>query len=276
MISDISEQRKIEIELKKSKEKAEESEEKYKLLHENAGLGIGYYTPEGVVISFNSIAAKDMNGVPEVFAGKSIFDIFPKDSANFYFDRIQKSLLAEEITEYEDLVPLPNQDKWFLSTYTKIVDSKKKILGIQIISQNITEIKQFEIELKAAKEKAEESDRLKSSFLANMSHEIRTPMNGILGFTGLLKEVDLTGKERETYIGIIEKSGDRMLNTINDIIDISRIESGDVKLNIKPANINSQLESLYDFFKTEAEKKNIKLSYKLDHKNITSDIQIDT
>ncbi len=136
-------------------------------------------------------------------------------------------------------------------------NNKPKILiGI---SRDINKSKIAEQELIKAKEKAEESDRLKSAFLANMSHEIRTPMNGILGFTDLLKEANLTGDERQNYIDVIEKSGDRMLNTINDIIDFSRIESGEVITHIKPTNINTQLESLYDFFKPEAEKKNIKL-----------------
>ena len=75
-------------------------------------------------------------------------------------------------------------------------------------------------ELIAAKEHAEESDRLKSAFLANISHEIRTPMNGILGFSALLKEADLSGEEQTEYVGLIEQSGQRMLNLINDLIDI--------------------------------------------------------
>lgn len=118
-----------------------------------------------------------------------------------------------------------------------------------------------EKELIAAKEKAEESDRLKSAFLANMSHEIRTPMNGILGFTGLLKVPGLTGKEQRKFIDIIEKSGNRMLSTINDIIDISKIEAGQVNVIVSDINLNRQLDELYEFFLPEAEKKNIQLSF---------------
>ncbi len=110
-----------------------------------------------------------------------------------------------------------------------------------------------------AKEKAEESDRLKSAFLANMSHEIRTPMNGILGFAGLLKEPGLTGNEQQKFVEIIEQSGARMLNIINDIIDISKIESGQAKTLITESNINEQLEYLYAFFKPEVDKKGIEL-----------------
>ena len=110
-------------------------------------------------------------------------------------------------------------------------------------------------------EKAKESDRLKSAFLANMSHEIRTPMNGILGFAGLLKEPNLSGELQQNYIKIIEKSGDRMLNIINDIVSISKIESGLVDMNIKELNINSQQDYLYTFFKPEADAKKIVFSF---------------
>ena len=116
-------------------------------------------------------------------------------------------------------------------------------------------------ELILARDRAEESDRLKSAFLANMSHEIRTPMNGILGFAGLLKEPNLTGEEQQSYLDIIEKSGVRMLNTINDIVDISKIEAGQVEILVSATNINEQVEYLYSFFRPEAEKKGLKFSF---------------
>lgn len=115
-------------------------------------------------------------------------------------------------------------------------------------------------ELVRAKEKAEESDRLKSAFLANMSHEIRTPMNGILGFSSLLKEPGLTGDQQMEYINIIEKSGARMLNIINDIIDISKIEAGLMKVDIGSTNVNEQMEFIYNFFRPEVEAKGMSLT----------------
>lgn len=113
-------------------------------------------------------------------------------------------------------------------------------------------------------EKAQLSDKLKSAFLANMSHEIRTPMNGILGFAELLKEPNLTGDEQKEYIGIIEKSGERMLNIINDIIDISKIESGLMKVDIQESDINKQVDYIYTFFKNEVETKGLQFSYRQD------------
>jgi PAS domain S-box-containing protein len=113
------------------------------------------------------------------------------------------------------------------------------------------------IELTNAKENAEESDRLKSAFLTNMSHEIRTPMNGILGFTELLKEPNLTSDEQQDYIQIIQISGARMLNTINNIVDVSKIESGLIQVDIKETNINEKIEFTYKFFKPEVEIKGL-------------------
>ena len=140
------------------------------------------------------------------------------------------------------------------------LQTTSKLIG-EIVSRKMTEqqITKTNIELIKAKEKAEESDRLKSAFLANMSHEIRTPMNGILGFTDLLKEPGLTGKQQKDYIEIIQKSGDRMLNTVNDIIEISRIETGQIKLVSNLVNISDHLTTLCIFFRLEAENKGLKL-----------------
>jgi CheY-like chemotaxis protein/anti-sigma regulatory factor (Ser/Thr protein kinase) len=94
-----------------------------------------------------------------------------------------------------------------------------------------------------------------------MSHEIRTPMNGILGFAELLKQPGLTGDKQHKFIQIIEKSGMRMLNIINDIISISKIESGLMKVNIQESNINKQIEFIYSFFKHQVEEKGVHFSF---------------
>ena len=151
---------------------------------------------------------------------------------------------------------------WEKAIISPILNSEGKVTNFVAIKEDITERKKILEELVAAKEHAEESDRLKSAFLANMSHEIRTPMNGILGFSELLKEPGLTGEEQQEYIRIIQKSGVRMLNIINQIVDISKIEAGLMTLDIKESNINEQIEYIYTFFKPEAETKGIKLSFR--------------
>ena len=133
-----------------------------------------------------------------------------------------------------------------------------RLIVIRDISDNVIRQK----ELIKAKERAEESDRLKSEFLANMSHEIRTPMSGILGFTELLRELKLPEDEQQEYLSIIEKSGTRMLNIINDIINISRLETGLINTNISQVNINEQLDIIFKALKVPAKEKGIKLILK--------------
>ena len=116
--------------------------------------------------------------------------------------------------------------------------------------------------LEQAKLRAEESDKLKSAFLSNIAHEIRTPMHGILGFAEMLKTASLSNEQMREYIAIIEKSSARMLNTITDLIEISRIESGQTEINLSLLDVDGQLESIYAIFKPEADKKGIQLSLK--------------
>lgn len=114
-------------------------------------------------------------------------------------------------------------------------------------------------QLLQAKEKAEESDRLKSAFLANMSHEIRTPMNGIIGFLDLLHSAKLTENEQNLYYEMIKRSSDRLMSTINDIIEISKIESGQTPVISSVENVNEIIQYLYFTFLTEAEEKGLEL-----------------
>jgi PAS domain S-box-containing protein len=138
------------------------------------------------------------------------------------------------------------------------------ILANEELAFQFEEKRKHAEELLIAKEKAEESDRLKTAFLSNMSHEIRTPMNGILGFSDLLKTPNLSGKEQKKYINIIEKSGERMLNILNDIVSISKIESGLMEVNIQEANINNQIDFVFSFFKPEIERKGLHFLIKKD------------
>ena len=151
---------------------------------------------------------------------------------------------------------------WENAIVSPIQNDENVITHFVAIKTDITAAKQMLEDLKTAKEKAEENERLKSAFLANMSHEIRTPMNGILGFAGLLKEPKLSGEEQQEYIGIIEKSGVRMLNIINDVIAISKVESGQMKTFVSPTNVNEQIQYIYNFFKPEAEQKGIHIVFK--------------
>lgn len=120
------------------------------------------------------------------------------------------------------------------------------------LTESIESIQNMNIELAIARDKAEESDRLKSAFLANLSHEIRTPMNGILGFAELLKQENLTEKIQQDYIKMISQSGQRMVTLIEDLVDIARIEAGQIEIKNQKTDLRKLLESVYSFFVTGA------------------------
>jgi PAS domain S-box-containing protein len=126
--------------------------------------------------------------------------------------------------------------------------------------RDITRQKRAEADLIAAKEGAEESDRLKTAFLHNVSHEIRTPMNAIIGFSTLLNEPDTTVEERNQYIDIIFQSGGQLLSIINDIVDIANVESGQAKINLTEFNLNSALRSLNEQFSIMGKQKNVSIN----------------
>ena len=148
---------------------------------------------------------------------------------------------------------------------TKIIEDQKEELLAQ--NEELTEHRQnLETivetrteELKLAKEKAEEGNRLKSAFLANMSHEIRTPMNAIVGFSDLISENDLTGNERKSYSDLIKTNTDSLLILIEDILDISKIEANQLPISKSEYNIYESLETLYNTFLVQIKNPNIQL-----------------
>ena len=119
-------------------------------------------------------------------------------------------------------------------------------------------------QLTRAKEKAEENERLKTIFLQNMSHEIRTPMNGIIGFLSLLKEPDLDPASREKYIDIVNKSGKRLLTTINNIIEISKIDTRQIEVRHTTVDLNEVMNFYYNFFVRQAKEKGLELRLNCD------------
>jgi PAS domain S-box-containing protein len=190
----------------------------------------------------------------EALIGKSIRDLFPPDIAEGAIEAFRKSFQSKKLVQFSYSININGKMEFYEARIVPAPDDK-----VLAIVRDITERKQSEQELIKAKEHAEESDRLKSAFLANMSHEIRTPMNSILGFTDLLITDNITDNQQQEYIRIIKKGGDRLLNIINDIIDISKIESGQMKVSYSKTNINKQIEYISSFFKPEIEEKGIKL-----------------
>jgi len=142
--------------------------------------------------------------------------------------------------------------------------SETDIHMLEILAKEMSiyiEKKRNEEALIVAKEKAEESDRLKTAFLENVSHEIRTPMNSILGFLDLLKEPRLDDLLKSDYIDIVNKSAQRLLATITDIIELSQLESGQPEVHLQDVDISKLLQDQYKVFKSEAEQKGIELRF---------------
>ncbi len=152
---------------------------------------------------------------------------------------------------------------WENALISPIFNDAGEITHFIEVKEDITEKKKILSELIQAKEKAEESDRLKTAFLQNMSHEIRTPLNGILGFADLLTYGDITPDQTHQYARFIINSGQRLLQLINNILDISRIETGSMALHPKTFNLNRHLQDLCQPFRLEADKKGIVFSCQL-------------
>lgn len=207
----------------------------------------------------NEANARFVNKKIEDIIGKTDFDIFPYDVALNCQSTDKKALLEKRLIIEEESV---NNQIFEVRKFP--VEIGKNKIGVGGVIRDITQRKTFEAELIAAKEKAEENDRLKSAFLANISHEIRTPMNGILGFIDLLKTPNLSEDKREKYYHMVHLSGQRLLNTIYDIIEISKIDTGQVILMESDINVNEKMDYYYDMFFGEVKQKGLKFEIKKD------------
>ncbi len=219
---------------------------------------------ESKFLGCNKAFEKYINKKSDEIIGYSEYDLFPKTEASTYLksdQQIIETLVPERTTNW---IEYTNGHRFlFYTLKTPYFDSDNNLLGIIGISRDITEMEETRQRLILAKERAEESDRLKTAFLANMSHEIRTPMNAIIGFSDLLSEEDLSQEDKNDFISKIKIAGRSLMTLINDIIDIAKIEAGQLKISESPCDINQILTDLLGTFeemKNASGKKGISLN----------------
>lgn len=261
IITDITERKLAEEELKKLSRAVEQSPVSIVITDTNGD--IEYVNPKFVSLT---------GYLPEEVIGKN-----PRILKSGETPQTEYEKLWNTITSGNDWVgEFHNKKKngdlyWESALISPIKSPDGKITHFLAIKEDITEKKQKEIELINAKEKAEESERLKSSFLANMSHELRTPMVGILGFAEILKDA-VDNEELKDYSDNILKSGKRLLETLNLILDLSRIEAGKLEIKKGETDLVQLSKEVYINYVPEAEKKYLIIKFDSNYEHIISKV----
>lgn len=193
----------------------------------------------------------------ETIIGKSHYEVFPE--IGDYWKGIHQRALNGDIIikDCDEFIREDGTSQFLRWEVRPWLFSNGSIGGVVIFSEDITEKLRLEAETLEAKNRAIQSDKLKSAFLANISHEIRTPLNGILGFSEILQSGSVSEDEGKEYLQIIDSCGKRMLNTINNIVNISLLDSGLIKINYSVFNINDLLDYLYKYFTIQAVNQNL-------------------
>jgi PAS domain S-box-containing protein len=234
-------------ELKKAQDSLAESEEKFRMLAESGASGIFIYQDHKFVYTNEKV--QEITGYKEEeLQGKAFWEVVHPDMREEVKEKGIRRLMGEEVkSQYEIKLLTKSGDTKWIDFSAKLIQYKGKLAGIGNVV-DISNYKETIKKWKAAKEKAEESDQLKSAFLSNMSHEIRTPMNGILGFSQLLDSDYLEPETRRHYISIIKNSSSQLLRIIDDILDISKLDVGQLSVKKDWHVTDLILSELYDIF----------------------------
>ena len=245
---------------------------------EIGAIGTWHFDLEKNILSWTEENYKIFGIEPDTQMNYKLFMecVHPDDRE--FVDRNWKKGIENNLYDIEHRIIAFGKTKWVREKAAFIFNDDGKVIQAFGVAQDITDRKKVEEALVVAKKKAEENDKLKSAFLANMSHEIRTPMNGLIGFADLLKEKDLSDEERNYFIDIIQTNSNNLLNLINDIIDISKIEAGQLNIRLKPckpANIIRDLEETFNQIKKQKDKTHIQFVARVSKKDANLQIETD-
>jgi PAS domain S-box-containing protein len=229
----------------------------FTLLWDKSLLGMILSDSSGKILKVNPLFPKIFD-INKDITGENINIIYPeaiKEEAEKQYHYIFNSIEPPSplLSNFRTL----NGNEKFLLTHYHFLKKNGQTMAMLSVIEDITDQKIAANEILCAKEKIEESERLKASFLAKMSHEIRTPMNGIIGFSSMLIDPDLTDEKRKQFVEIITSSSNQLLELIDDIIDLSKIEAHQVEIINKDFYLNNLLNDLYVFFSSTAISKNI-------------------
>ncbi|MEX2513771.1 MAG: histidine kinase N-terminal 7TM domain-containing protein [Cyclobacteriaceae bacterium] len=169
----------------------------------------------------------------------------------------KKHVVREFVRENE------GYDQWFLITKSQIMDKAQMEIGSIVLIRDISQEKHYQFQIEKSREEAESANKAKSDFLANMSHEIRTPLNGVIGFTELLTNTQLNDQQ-DRYAKTALNSANALLDLINDILDLAKIEAGKTEINIQKVNLLELLENIINVMSYHAHEKNLELILELD------------
>ena len=236
-----------------------ESEESYRDLFSNIPDAVLIFDAEtNLLLNCNQAAIDKYGYTIEEFKTFTPHKLHPPEE----LDEVNKNIADEEGKDESYYTHIAKSGKKYLVEVLTEYTIYKGAKAYVSIVRDVTKRKKMEAELKAAKEKAEESDILKSAFLANMSHEIRTPMNAIIGFSNLIESADNKGTRNE-FVHIIQRNGEHLLNIINDIVDISKIEAGMVSIEEGKCNINMILDDIYKIYQGREKVRNNEIQLSL-------------
>ncbi len=199
----------------------------------------------------------------------------PGKMSEAVYEQLWEIITAGEVWRGEFLNRKKNGEfYWEWATIAPIKDEHGRITNFIAVNEDISKRKQMETDLIAAKEKAEESDKLKSAFLANMSHEIRTPLNGIVGFSELLSDSFFDMEQKKEFVQHIIRNGNSLLSIINDIMDISKMESGEVKIRRSVVDAKKLLSEIRDQYLILSKEKNIGFNLEIQHGSFSRPVSV--